>query len=370
MTFSFTTEQEELRRTVRDFCRDRSSEAEVRRLMDTEHGYDPGVWQQMAQMGLMGLAIPEVYDGAGCTWTEVGIVMEEAGRTLLCAPYYSTVVLGAAALLVAGDEAIQKEYLPGMAAGSMTATLAVTEDSGDWHTDAISLEARKSDTGWLLNGHKSFVIDGHTSDLVIVAARTSAGISLFAVDGSAPGLTRGQLSTMDLTRKLARLEFRDVPARLIGEAGTGAEVVRRVLDIGAVGLAAEQVGGAQRVLDMAVEHATTRYQFGRPIGSFQAIKHTCADMLVAVESARSAAYFALATASEDGDDLSIAASLAKAYCSDAFFDVAAKNIQVHGGIGFTWEHPGHLYLKRAKADQLMLGDASYHRSLLADCVGI
>ena len=215
-----------------------------------------------------------------------------------------------------------------------------------------------------------FVVDGNNADLVLVAGRTDKGVSLFAVEGNAAGMTATPLATMDQTRKQARIEFASTPARLVGEEGAASPVLSRTLDLAAVALAAEQVGGAQRCLDMAVEYAKTRIQFGRPIGSFQAIKHKCADMLLEVESAKSAAYYAGWAAAEDSEELPVVASLAKSYCSEAYFHAAAENIQIHGGIGFTWEHDAHLYFKRAKSSELMLGDPSYHRELLAQRIGI
>jgi alkylation response protein AidB-like acyl-CoA dehydrogenase len=215
-----------------------------------------------------------------------------------------------------------------------------------------------------------FVIDGHTANVVIVAARTDKGVSLFTVAGDANGLTRTPLSTMDQTRKQARLELSGVPARLLGTEGGGWDTLSRMLDLAAVALAAEQVGGAQKVLEMSVDYAKVRVQFGRPIGSFQAIKHKCADMLLEVESAKSAAYYAGWAAAELNEELPVVASLAKAYCSDAYFHAAAENIQIHGGIGFTWEHDAHLYFKRAKSSELLFGDPTYHRELLAQRIGI
>ncbi|HUO48732.1 MAG TPA: acyl-CoA dehydrogenase, partial [Acidimicrobiales bacterium] len=288
----------------------------------------------------------------------------------LCAPYFSTVALGANALLASGDEGAKKDLLPGIASGDTIATLALTEDTGRWDLDGITLAASESGGGWTLDGHKMFVIDGHSADLILVAARTARGVSLFAVEGGAAGLTRTALATMDQTRKQARLEFSGTPARLVGDDGGAAGVLSQTLDLAAVALAAEQVGGAQRCLDMAVEYAKTRIQFGRPIGSFQAIKHKCADMLLEVESAKSAAYYAGWAAAEDSDELPVVASLAKSYCSEAYFHAAAENIQIHGGIGFTWEHDAHLYFKRAKSSELLLGDPSYHRELLAQRIGI
>ncbi len=376
MDFAFSDEQEELRRTVRGFLADKSPESEVRRLMETTEGYDPKLWQQMGeQLGLQGLAIPEEFGGAGFTFLELGVVLEEMGRALLCAPYFSTAVLAANTLLLSGDDAAKEEYLPGLASGESIGTLALTEDDGRWDADGVALQASRSGDGWTLSGTKSFVLDGHVADLILVAARTGSGsgaegLSIFAVPGDAAGLTRTPLSTLDQTRKQARLTFNAVPARLVGAEGAAWPVLSQVLDLAAVALAAEQVGGAQRVLDMSVEYAKVRVQFGRPIGSFQAIKHKCADMLVEVESAKSAAYYGLWAGSELNDELPTVASLAKAYCSDAYVHCAAENIQIHGGIGFTWEHPAHLYFKRAKSSQLFFGDPTYHRELLAQRIGV
>ena len=371
MNFAFSEEQEELRKTVRSFLDAKSPETAVRELMETAEGYDTAVWNQMgAEMGLQGLIIPEEFGGSGYSYVELGVVLEEMGRSLLCAPFFSTVALAANALLHSGDEAAKKAYLPGIASGETIATLAFTEPSGKWDEAGITMPATGSGSDFTLTGTKSFVLDGHTASLIIVAARTGKGVSLFAVDGGAAGLTRTALSTMDQTRKQAKLEFANTPAKLIGTEGEGWTVLNRVLDLAAVALAAEQVGGAQKVLDMAVEYAKVRVQFGRPIGSFQAIKHKCADMLLEVESAKSAAYYAMWCAAELNDELPSVASLAKAYCSEAYFHATAENIQIHGGIGFTWEHPAHLYFKRAKSSELLFGDPTYHRELLAQRIGL
>ena len=371
MNFAFNEEQEELRRFVRQFLEAKSPESEVRRLMATDEGYDPDAWRQMAeQMGLPGLIVPEEFGGSGFSYIELIVVLEEMGRALLCAPYFSSVVLAANTLLQSGDEAAKKEFLPGIASGETIATLAFTEESGRWGEDGITTAATPDGDGWRLSGTKSYVLDGHVADLILVAARTDAGVGIFAVDATASGVTRTALATMDQTRKQARLEFSATPARLIGVDGDGWPVLERVLDLVAVALAAEQVGGAQRVLDMAVAYAKERVQFGRPIGSFQAIKHKCADMLLEVESAKSAAYYAAWCASEMNDELPAMASMAKAYCSEAYFHCAAENIQIHGGIGFTWEHPAHLYFKRAKSSELLFGDPTYHRELLAQRIGL
>ena len=371
MNFAFTEEQDELRSTIRAFMEAKSSEEAVREQMETEKGFDADVWKQMAeQMGLQGLHIPEEFGGSGFGFVELGIVLEEMGRALLCAPFFSSVVLAANTLLHSGDDAAKAAHLPGIASGETIATLAYTEPSGKWDESGISMAASGSAGSYTLTGTKSFVIDGHTADLIIVAARTGAGVSLFTVSGDAAGLTRTPLSTMDQTRKQAKLDFSNTPATLLGTEGKGWDVLSTVLDLAAVGLAAEQVGGAQFVLEMAVQYAKDRVQFGRPIGSFQAIKHKCADMLLEVESAKSAAYYGLWCASEMNDELASTASLAKAYCSEAYFHATAENIQIHGGIGFTWEHPAHLYFKRAKSSELMFGDPTYHRELLATRIGI
>jgi alkylation response protein AidB-like acyl-CoA dehydrogenase len=339
--------------------------------MATENGFDADVWKQMAeQLGLQSLIVPEEHGGQGFGFVELIVVLEEMGKHLLCAPFFSTVVLATSALVHSGDAAAQAAHLPGIASGETVATVAFTEPNGRWDESGIEMTATAAGDGWTLDGTKSFVLDGHTANLILVAARTGKGVSLFAVDGAAAGLTRTALATMDQTRKQAKLDFAGTPATLVGDDGAGWDLLSRVLDLAAVGLAAEQVGGAQRCLDMAVQYAKDRVQFGRPIGSFQAIKHKCADMLLEVESAKSAAYYAGWCAAELNDELPAVASLAKAYCSEAYFHAAAENIQIHGGIGFTWEHPAHLYFKRAKSSELLFGDPTYHRELLAQRIGI
>jgi alkylation response protein AidB-like acyl-CoA dehydrogenase len=371
VNFVFSGEQDELRKSVRRFLDDKSSEIEVRRLMDTVDGYEPAVWKQLTeQMGLVGLAIPEKYGGSGFSYVELIVVFEEMGRALLCAPYFSTVALAANLLLASGDESAKADYLPALASGEKIGTVALAEATGRWDEAGVSMAATRSDNGWLLDGEKSFVTDGHLADVVLVAARTNAGVSIFAVDKGAIGFAATPLATLDQTRKQAKLSFANTPARLIGSDGGGWTALAKMLDLAAVALAAEQVGGAQQVLDVTVQYAKDREQFGQPIGSFQAIKHKCADMLLEVESARSAAYYAGWVAADDDDELPVVASLAKAYCSEAYFHAAAESIQIHGGIGFTWEHPAHLYFKRAKSSELLFGDASYHRELLAQRIGI
>jgi alkylation response protein AidB-like acyl-CoA dehydrogenase len=339
--------------------------------MATTNGYDASVWSQLSeQLGLQSMAIPAEYGGAGYGYIELGIIFEEMGRALLCAPFFSTVALAAEVLLRSGDEAAKKEYLPGLAEGQTIGALALLENSARWGLENIATSAKRTADGWTLTGEKKFVIDGHVANLVLVAARTDAGISVFAVDPAASGFTATTVATMDQTRKQAELRFVDTPARLIGEDGQGATILEKALNTAAILLAAEQVGGASRALEMAVEYAKIRVQFGRPIGSFQAIKHKCADMLTETESARSAAYYGMWALAADDEDLPVAARLAKIYCSQAYMHVAAENIQVHGGIGFTWEHPAHLYFKRAKTSEVLLGTPAYHRELLAQQLGL
>ena len=370
MNFAFSDEQEQLREFVRSFLEEKSDEAAVREQMETENGFDADVWQQMCdQMGLQSLTIPEEYGGQGFGYVELIVVLEEMGRSLLCAPYFSSVVLAANTLIHSGDDKAKSDLLPQIASGTI-ATLAITEENGKWDESGVTMQASASGDGYTLDGTKMYVLDGNSANIILVAARTDNGVSLFHVDAGAEGLTRTSLATMDQTRKQSRLDFSGTPATLIGSEGNGWEVLSTVLDLAAVALAAEQVGGAQMCLDMSVEYAKVRVQFGRPIGSFQAIKHKCADMLLEVESAKSAAYYAGWCAAEMNDELPSTASLAKAYCSEAYFHAAAENIQIHGGIGFTWEHPAHLYFKRAKSSELLFGDPTYHRELLAQRIGL
>ncbi|MCK4177872.1 acyl-CoA dehydrogenase family protein, partial [Aciditerrimonas ferrireducens] len=326
MNFAFSEEQEELRRSVRRFLEDRSPVTEVRRLMETTEGYDPAVWQQMAeQLGLQSLVVPEQYGGAGFSFVELAVVLEEMGRALLCAPFFSTVALAQSALLHSGDEAAKTEWLPKLAGGEAIGTVALTEAAGRPGLEGIETRATRGQEGWTLEGTKLFVLDGHVADLLLVVASTDAGPSLFAVTKGAPGLSTTPLPTMDQTRKQAKVTFSGTPGTLVGTEGGAGPVVEKMLQLAVVALAAEQVGGAQRCLEMAVDYAKARIQFGRPIGSFQAIKHKCADMLMEVESAKSAAYYAAWAAAEDNEELPVVSSLAKSYCSEAYFHAAAEN---------------------------------------------
>ena len=371
MRLGVTEEVQELRDSVRRFLADRAPISRVRELMETEDGIDRAVWEQAgAQLGLLGLAIPEEYGGGGFSFAEQAIVLEELGAALYSGPYLASGVLAATALLASPDEGARRDLLPAIASGEVIATVAFTEDDGSWDPAAARLAAVKAGDSWRLDGHKSFVLDGGAAGLVLALAVADGRLSLFAVEGGAAGLTRTTLPTLDQTRKLARLEFDGVPARLIGSPGDAAAAMDRVLNTAAIALAAEQLGGAQRALDMTVEYTKVRHQFGRPIGSFQGLKHRLADLLLEVESLRSAVTYAASAVAEDSPEVPALAPLVKAYASDTYFHVAAETIQMHGGIGFTWEHDAHLYFKRAKSSELFLGDASYHRERLATRIGL
>jgi alkylation response protein AidB-like acyl-CoA dehydrogenase len=368
--FAFTDEQEQFRSALRRFLEDKSPTTEVRRLMETAEGYNPQVWRQLSdELALPGIHLPQDYGGAGFGMVELGIVMEESGRSLLCAPYFSSAVLAANAILNAGTEAQKATLLAPIARGERLATLAVTELNGDWDPRAIELKATAVSDGYLLDGTKSYVVDGHIAEFLVVAARTPptadrAGLALFIVPADGRGIERRLLKTMDATRKLARIDFHGTHAELLGTLDDGARALSRTLDQAAVALANEMVGGAQAVLESAVNYAKLRVQFGRTIGSFQAIKHKCADMLLDVELAKSAAYVAAQSAAVDDPEWPALACIAKAAASEAYLRAATDCIQIHGGIGFTWDNDTHLWFKRAKSSEVFLGLPSYHRELL------
>lgn len=362
------SELDDLRETVRDFLASTSSSEVLRRVMETDAGVDEKVWAQLAgELGLTGVAVPEEYGGAGASAVELAVVFEEMGAALLCAPFLSTVALAIPAILNSGDAAAAKEFVPGLANGDTTATLVLNGGLDAWDPAAVALTATATGDGYRVTGDAPLTLDGHSADHLLVAARTDTGISLFAVIGEAEGLHRERLAGLDRTRRYARLRFDDVPARLIGTDGDAAAGLARTADLAAVMLAAEQLGGAQRCLDAAVSYAKERIQFGRAIGSFQAIKHRCADMLVLVEGARSAVVHAAASA-EDPDELPVAAAVAKLAASEAFLHNALDNMKIHGGIGFTWEHDAHLYVRRAKASAITFGEPDFHAGRLAQLV--
>lgn len=344
--------------------------------MATDQGYNPEVWRQLSdELALPGIKIPEQYGGAGFGMVELCIVTEELGRALLCAPYFSTTVLAANAILNAGSEAQKASLLPDIASGARLATLAVTETNGNWDPQAIELVATPVADGYLLDGVKSYVVDGHVADLLVVAARVGAkggdeGLALFTLDADCAGVERHLLESMDATRKIARIDFHQAHADLLGDLHDGAKPLIRTLDQAAVALANEMVGGAQAMLDSAIDYAKLRVQFGRTIGSFQAIKHRCADMLLDVELAKSAAYYAAQAAAIDDPEWPAMASLAKAAASETYLRTATECIQIHGGIGFTWDNDTHLWFKRAKSSEVFLGQPNYHRDLLMQRWGV
>lgn len=373
MHFAFSEEQEQLRRSARSFLEAHAPLSRTRAGAEGPTGFDAALWERVcSELGWTALVIPEAHGGFGTTWIELGAVLEECGRALLPLPFFSTIALGANALLVAGSAEQQAAHLPGIAAGTTRATLAWRETSAA--TDAVHTTLTRSGDGYQLEGRKRYVVDGASADLVIVLARLAGsvgdeGLTLVAVDAATPGVARRRVPTLDCTRPLADVELRgaSVPASaVLGEPGRAAPLLRRVLDRAGIALAAEQLGGAERCLDMAVDYAKVRTQFGRAIGSFQAIKHACADLLVAVETARSAAYYAAWAAATGSQELAPVAALTRSHCSDAFFRCAAQNIQIHGGVGFTWEHEAHLYFKRARASRSLLGTPSGELERIAE----
>jgi alkylation response protein AidB-like acyl-CoA dehydrogenase len=356
MKFSFSSEQDEFRSNLRRFLADRVPVKETRRSMETDAGWEREGWQALnAELGLTAVRIPEAYGGHGFGFGEHCIVLEEMGRALVCAPYFATTVLAAGAILHAGSDERKAALLPGIASGEVVATLASVEDNGSWDAESTALTA--SATG-RLNGHKSFVLDGHTADLIVVLARGPSGLAFYTVDGNAAGLTRRLLATMDPTRKLARLEFSGVEGVLLGSADGAYE---RVMTEAAVCLSNEMVGGAERLREDSLAYSMMRMQFGKAIASFQSMKHKAADMLLDVELAKSAAYYAAAALDEGDADVAAVASLAKACASDAYSQTATHAIQIHGGIGFTWDNDTHLWYKRAKSSEVLFGDAFCHR---------
>ncbi len=369
MKFGFSSEQEEFRSNLRRFLTERSPTTEVRRLMETETGWDREGWRKLNQeLGLTAVHIPEDHGGHGFGYGELCIVLEEAGRALLCAPYLAT-VLAASAIMNAGTPAEQAALLTGIAAGETVATLAIAEDSGSWDAAGTALTATQANGGWRLNGHKSFVLDGHTADLIVVLARSPGssgeeGLSFFTVAGDAAGLARRPLKTMDATRKLARLSFDNVPATPLGSIGGAAAPLARTMVQAAACLANEMVGGAERLREDSLAYAMMRVQFGRQIASFQSLKHKAADMLADVELAKAAAYYAAAALDEGDADAAAVASLAKAAASDCYTQTAVHAVQIHGGIGFTWDNDTHLWFKRAKSSEVLFGDAHHHRELM------
>jgi len=376
MEFAFSEEQEMLRKSARDFLAKECGSKVVRRLMESPDAYDPSLWKKLADLGWTALGIPERYGGVG-GFLDLVVVFEEAGRALLPGPFMATMGLAVPALIEAGSETQKQEVLGAIAQGSARATLALTEPPGRWDAAGVTLAARPSAGGWRLDGVKSFVADAEPAQYVVVAARTRGegedGISLFLIKGRPKGMSIQQVQTLDMTRRWSEIHFDGVEVAagaLMGERDRGWAPLKRALEWAAAALCAEMIGGAQHVLEISADYAKTRHQFGKPIGIYQAVSHRLADMLVLSESGRSTTYYAAWTVDADAPDRSLASSIAKAYVSDAYRKIAGDGIQVHGGIGFTWEHDMHLFFKRAKSSEVTLGDATYHRELVAQTLDL
>jgi alkylation response protein AidB-like acyl-CoA dehydrogenase len=372
VNFGFSDEQELLRRQARDLLDRECPTARVRELMDGEPGHDPRLYARIAELGWTAIPFAEAHGGLGLGLVDLTVVLEEMGRHVLPSPFLSSVGLAGMCVAASGDEAQAARLLPGIAGGDAYATVALVEESGRWDAGGVRMRAQRSGDAWLLNGEKLFVPDAQASDWMIVVTRTADdpadGLTLLVVDTGAPGVTVRPLRSMDATRRMAAVGFDGVEVAgdsVLGEPGRGWSTLRGGLDRAMVCIAGELAGTAQRVLEMSVEYAKVRQQFGRPIGAYQAVSHKCADMLVMTESARSLAYHAAWALDNDVPEAPLAAAMAKAYASDAARAVASNGLQVHGGIGFTWEHDIHLHLKRAKWGEATLGDASHHRERVA-----
>ncbi|MBV9585295.1 MAG: acyl-CoA dehydrogenase [Alphaproteobacteria bacterium] len=378
MDIGFSEEQELLRETARKFLDGECPTKFVREMMATDEAVTDAFWQQLAENGWLGITYPEEAGGSGLGLVDLVVLMEEIGRAVMPGPYPATVLLGGGAIATAGSPEQRREWLPPIAEGKIKATLAVTEPNARWDAAGITATAREARGGFTLSGTKMFVPDAHLADALVVAARSrdgstmEDGVSLFLVPKNAPGLVIRRLPSVDETRKLCevRLDNVAVPgSALLGELHRGWTSLQQVIDGAAVALSAEMCGAAQRVLDMTVDYAKLRVAFGKPIGSYQGVKHKCADMLVDIENAKSLTYYAAWAIDEGEPEAPLAVSMAKAAASDASRKVCAAGIQLHGGIGMTWEHDLQLYLKRAKADEVAFGDATWHRERVARLMG-
>ncbi len=365
--FNRNEEQAMLVDSARGFLSDKLPLSRVREIMESESGFDQAVWEETAAQGWQAMHIPAEYGGAGFSLGETFLLMEEMGRSLTPLPFLGSAVLATSAILEAGNEAQKAAILPGLAEGSRRAALAVLESSGTWSPAAIHASASADGDDWIVNAEKPYVIDGQAADLFVVAAKHDGDVSLFVVPKDQAEVT-SQVS-LDSTRRIALVTFKSARVSadaVLGAPGSGWATVERVRALGGVAIAYEAVGGTQAVLDMSVDYAKERVQFGRKIGSFQAVKHLCADNLVALESAKSLTYYAGWAAVHDGAELALMAPSAKSYATAAYFKAAGDNIQIHGGIGFTWEHDAHLFFKRAKSLEVMLGTGAEQRALLAE----
>jgi len=378
MDIGFSEEQELLRDTARKFLDAACTTKFVRERMATPEAMTPEFWSQLAEQGWLGISFAEEDGGSGLGLTDLVVLMEEMGRAVMPGPYLATTLLGGAAIREAGSAAQRQEYLPRIAAGELRTTLAATEPNARWDASGITMTAQPMRGGFELSGSKLFVPDAHLADIIVVAARTrdgstmEDGVSLFLVPKDAAGLGISLMPSIDETRKLCEVRFDKVAVpqvALLGELHQGWPVLARIYDGAAVALSAEMCGGAQRVLDMTVEYAKLRETFGKPIGSYQGVKHKCADMLVEVENAKSLTYYAAWAVDEKQPDAPLVVSMAKSYASDASRKVSNAGIQLHGGIGMTWEHDLHLYMKRAKASEVAFGDATWHRERVASLLG-
>jgi alkylation response protein AidB-like acyl-CoA dehydrogenase len=379
MDFGFSQEQELLRATARKFLENECPSAFVRARMEEPAGMTDDFWAKLGEQGWLGLVYPEAYGGSGLGFVDQVVLMEEMGRVVMPGPYFSTVLLGGLTILEAGSDAQRKAWLPRIATGEARATLALTEPSARWDAAGVTVAARQNGSGFVLNGTKLFVPDAHVADVIVVVTRTSEGarpedgVTLFLVPRDARGVEVKLLPTMDQTRKLCEVTLRDVAVgadAVLGSKDAAWPSLARVMERATVALCAEMCGGAQKVLDMTTEYAKIRIAFGRPIGTYQAVKHRAADMLVDVENAKSLTYYAAWAVDENVPESALAASMAKAYVSDAYRKVSAGGIQLHGGIGFTWEHDLHLYFKRAKSSEFTFGDATYHRERVAQLINL
>jgi alkylation response protein AidB-like acyl-CoA dehydrogenase len=367
MDFDLSKPQKLLKDSARAFLARECQASRVRELMDTETAHDTQLWQAIAEQGWTGLVIPEEHGGLGLGLVEMAAVAEEMGRACLPGAFLSNFT--AAALIErAGSGAQRAKYLEPIATGELKATVAFLEEGANWDPNAVKLKATRDNGRFLITGKKLFVPDSGIADLLVCVARDGDSFALLPIESGADGLTIKAMPSMDETRKLHEIVFEEVAvaqADVLGADGDAGGALQSALEVATVALCAEMVGGMQWVLDTTVEYAKTRQQFGRAIGSFQAVQHQCADMLLMTESARSAAYYAAWALSESDPAASGAVSTAKAYCSDAYRNVANRGIQVHGGIGFTWEHDLQLYYKRSKSSETLFGDATFHRERIA-----
>ena len=343
--------------SVRRLLADKSTEADVRRTMETETGYDAELWRQLAEMGIAGLVVEEAFGGSGAGPIELELIMEGVGAALLCSPLLASGVLSAELLRALGDEAANTRLLPGIAAGTSIATAALTGDTGTWTAAGVAVTAAEG----RLSGHANYVLQGQNADVLLVLARMGDSLAVFEVDASSPGVAIAALPTFDHTQRLARITFDNTPATRITAKGPVWDAVQQALNLALVALAGEQAGGSRKCLDFTVDYVKNRIQFGRAIGSFQAVKHMASDLLLESESAISAARNAAAKLAEGAPDAEAWISLAAFACADAFSTTTATSIQMHGGIAFTWVHPAHLYLRRARADAQLFGAPAYHR---------